>query len=87
MQADSTLEQCRQDGATHAAYGWGPRDYSRWGLTSEQIAAYKEGWAEFDTARRSAGVSLGDREGTAAIGQSIGMAKPLGFHLAELSGV
>lgn len=37
-----TLEDCREYGRTHAAYGWSPRPWGHW--TEEQVKAYMEGF-------------------------------------------
>jgi hypothetical protein len=37
-----TLDECRELGATHAAYGWSRRPWGHW--NDEQKAAYTDGW-------------------------------------------
>lgn len=43
MRDAPTIEQCRDQGYTHAAYGWSRRPWGHW--SSEQVAAYNEGYS------------------------------------------
>ena len=44
LRDEPTLEQCRAQGRTAAAYGWSAVPWGHW--SEEQKAAYREGHAE-----------------------------------------